>query len=90
MPVREQEVMIANTFGLHGRPSAMLVERAKQFSSDIRLIRDGLEADCKSVLDVMSMACAKGTTISLKAAGEDAEAALTALAALIADKFGEE
>ncbi|MCJ7599908.1 MAG: HPr family phosphocarrier protein [Desulfobulbaceae bacterium] len=85
-----KELVIVNTFGLHGRASAMLVETAKQFDSDIRLIRDEAEADCKSILDVMSMACTKGTPVSIKAAGEDAEAALAALALLIADKFGEE
>ncbi|MBU0908471.1 MAG: HPr family phosphocarrier protein [Proteobacteria bacterium] len=90
MPECRKELVIANTFGLHGRASAMLVETAKQFDSDIRLIRDGVEADCKSILDVMSMACTKGTPVSIKAAGEDAEAALVALARLIADKFGEE
>lgn len=85
-----KELVIANNFGLHGRASAMLVETAKRFESDIRLIRDDAEADCKSILDVMSMACTKGTPVSIKAAGEDAEEALAALARLIADKFGEE
>ena len=90
MPVCAKELVIANTFGLHGRASALLVETAKGFTSDLRLSRDGMEADCKSVLDVMSLACAKGTVISIMAAGEDAEAALAALAALVAGKFGEE
>ncbi|MEW6518613.1 MAG: HPr family phosphocarrier protein [Thermodesulfobacteriota bacterium] len=85
-----RELVIANTFGLHGRASALLVETAKCFKADIRLIRDEMEADCKSILDVMSMACTKGTPVSIKAAGEDAEAALAAVAQLIADKFGEE
>jgi phosphocarrier protein len=90
MPVCERELVIANACGLHGRASALLVETAKRFASDIRLSRDGLEADGKSVLDVMSLACARGTAISIRAAGADAEAALAALAALVAGKFGEE
>ncbi|MEW6289632.1 MAG: HPr family phosphocarrier protein [Thermodesulfobacteriota bacterium] len=90
MPECRKELVIANTFGLHGRAAAMLVETAKRFDADIRLIRDEVEADCKSILDVMSMACIKGTPIAIKAAGEDAEAALAALASLIVDKFGEE
>lgn len=90
MAVCEKELVVANTFGLHGRASALLVETAKRFTADIRLSRDGMEADCKSVLDVMSLACGKGTSITIKAAGEDAEAALAALTALVAGKFGEE
>ncbi|MBI5557318.1 MAG: HPr family phosphocarrier protein [Deltaproteobacteria bacterium] len=90
MSVCEKELTISNTFGLHGRASALLVETAKRFKAEIRLVRDDMDADCKSILDVMSMACTKGTPVSIKASGEDAEEALAALAQLIADKFGEE
>lgn len=86
----KSKVVIANTFGLHGRTSALLVETAKKFKSDIRLVRGESEADCKSILDVLSMACTQGTSLSLMATGDDAEEALDALSWLIADKFGEE
>ena len=84
------KLVVANTFGLHGRTSALLVETAKKFKADIRLIHDDMEADCKSILDVMSLACGQGSPIYLKASGEEAEEALEALSWLIADKFGEE
>ena len=82
--------VIANTFGLHGRTSALLVETAKNFKSDIRLIRGNEEADCKSILEVLSLACGQGTEVSIQVTGEDAEEALSALSWLIAEKFGEE
>lgn len=90
MPRYEREMVIANRFGLHGRTSAMLVETARRFESDIVLLRDGLEADCKSILDVMSMACTMGTPVAVRANGPDAEEALEALARLIAGGFGEQ
>lgn len=85
----EREMVIANRFGLHGRTSAMLVETARRFEAEIKLVKDDMEADCKSILDVMSMACTKGTPVSIKAHGPDAEEALSVLAGLIADGFGE-
>lgn len=82
--------VIGNAFGLHGRTSALLVETAKQFECDIRLIREDTEADCKSILDVLSLACAQGTEVCIQASGRDAEDALLTLSSLIAEKFGEE
>ncbi len=85
-----KELIIGNVFGLHGRTSALLVETAKQFAAEIRLIHNGAEGDCKSIIDVLALACTKNTTVTLLARGEDAEAAVAALSLLIADKFGEE
>lgn len=86
----EKEVFIKNRFGLHGRPSALLVETARQFRADIRLVRGDMSVDAKSILDVMSMACTKGTPVSIKVSGQDAEEAMAAIEALINNKFGEE
>ncbi|OKY75945.1 MAG: hypothetical protein BM485_06320 [Desulfobulbaceae bacterium DB1] len=90
MEIRQREMVIANRFGLHGRTSAILVETARKFEAEIKLVKDDMEADCKSILDVMSMACTKGTPVSIKASGPDAEEALAALAGLIAEGFGEQ
>ncbi|MFZ5760036.1 MAG: HPr family phosphocarrier protein [Thermodesulfobacteriota bacterium] len=85
-----QEIVIPNRFGLHGRASALLVQTARRFAADIKLVRDGMEADCKSILDVMAMGCTMGTPVSIRAKGPDAREALAALSALIADGFGEQ
>lgn len=90
MAVIEKRVIIPNKLGLHGRASAKLVEAAAQFSSDIRLLRDETEADCKSILDVLSAACTQGTGVTIRADGEDAAEAIVALEKLLEDKFGEE
>ena len=85
-----KELSITNKLGLHGRAAAKLVEVAAHFSSDIVLVRDGTEVDCKSILDVMSMACTQGTPVAVKACGEDADDALHAIEELFNNKFGEE
>ena len=86
----ERELRITNKFGLHGRASAKLVETARKFQADIWLVRDGNAVDCKSILDVMTMACTQGTPVVIRARGGDAEAALAALEELMNNRFGEE
>jgi phosphocarrier protein HPr len=90
MEMIEKTFLIPNKLGLHGRASAKLVEVAAQFSSDIRLIREEMDADCKSILDVLSTACIQGTAVTIRADGEDAAAAIAALEELLEKKFDEE
>lgn len=85
-----RRLVIENSRGLHGRASGRLVETAKAFSADIRLEREGNSADCKSILDVMAMACCQGSEITVRAVGGDARQALDAIEELIRAKFGEE
>ena len=82
--------MIKNKFGLHARPSASFVQTASRFRSEIKVEKDGLVADGKSILDLMMLAAAQGNQITLKVDGEDAEAALEALGNLIEGRFGED
>ncbi len=82
--------MIKNKFGLHARPSASFVQTASRFRSDIKVEKDGQVADGKSILDLMMLAAAQGTRITVKANGEDAQEALKALDDLIEGKFGED
>lgn len=84
---RDVEVMNAN--GIHARPAAEIVKLAAQFSSHITLARDGLEVNGKSIMGVMMLAAECGAIVTITANGADAEAALDALAALIASRFGE-
>ena len=81
---------IRNKLGLHARPSAAFVQTAKRYQSEIKVEKDGLIADGKSILDLMMLAAAQGTQIQVKAIGQDAQDALDALGKLIEDGFGED
>jgi phosphocarrier protein HPr len=85
----ERTVQIANKNGLHARPAAEIVKVAAKFQSDIVLVKDGMEVNGKSIMGVMMLAAECGATLVLRADGADADAAVDALAALIANKFGE-
>ena len=85
----EREVKILNKLGVHARPAAEIVKAAGKFKSNITIVRDDLEVNAKSIMGVMMLAAEYGAVITLRATGEDAEAALDALAAVIAAKFGE-
>ena len=85
----EREAKIVNKLGIHARPAAEIVKTAGKFKSDITIVRDDLEVNAKSIMGVMMLAAENGATIALRAIGDDAEAALDALSAVIANKFGE-
>jgi phosphocarrier protein len=85
----EREAKIVNKLGIHARPAAEIVKTAGKFKSSITIVRDDLEVNAKSIMGVMMLAAECGATITLRATGDDAEAALDALCAVIANKFGE-
>jgi phosphocarrier protein HPr len=85
----ERSVQIVNRNGLHARPAAEIVKAAAKFKSEITLVRDDLEVNGKSIMGVMMLAAEYGSTLVLRASGPDEDAALDALAGLIANKFGE-
>jgi phosphocarrier protein len=85
----EREVKILNKLGIHARPAAEIVKTAGKFKCNITIVRDDLEVNAKSIMGVMMLAAEHGATIALRAIGDDAEAALDALSAVIANKFGE-
>jgi len=82
--------LIKNKFGLHARPSASFVQAASHFRSDIVVEKDGQVADGKSILDLMMLAAGQGTRITVKANGDDADEALSAIGDLIDGQFGED
>ena len=84
-----QEAEIRNKLGLHARASAKLTQLAGQFASSIWLLRSGKRVNAKSIMGVMMLAAAQGTTIGIEADGPDEEKAMNAIKALIADRFGE-
>ena len=86
----ERTVPIVNRLGLHARAAAKLVTLAAKYRSEVRIRKDGREVSGKSIMGVMMLAAAKGSLITLIAAGADAAEALDALAALVANRFDEE
>lgn len=84
-----REVRISNRLGLHARAAARFVREANRFRSRVTLTRDGRSMDGKSILGILLLAAAKGTLLVVAAEGEDEEAAVEALAALIGGGFGE-
>lgn len=84
------EVTIVNKLGLHARAAAKFVSLASGFDSEINLSRNGHTVNGKSIMGVMMLAAAKGSTLELSADGGDAESALQQLATLVAERFGEE
>ena len=87
MPSIEAEIV--NRLGLHARAAAKLTHIASGFQSEIWLSRSGRRVNAKSIMGVMMLAAGKGSTVRIEADGADADAALTALTKLIADRFGE-
>jgi phosphocarrier protein HPr len=85
----KQEIEIINKLGLHARASSKLTQTASQFASEIWIEKNGRKVNAKSIMGVMMLAAAKGSTITLEANGADEQAAMTALKALINDYFGE-
>ena len=81
---------IVNKRGLHARASARFVQTAEGFDAEITVARDGLSVGGQSIMGLMMLAASQGTEIEVSATGEDAKAALDAIEALIASRFGEE
>ena len=86
----ERDVKIVNKLGIHARPAAEIVKTAGKFRSNITIIRDDLEVNAKSIMGVMMLAAECGSTVVIRADGDDAEKAVAALATLVADGFGEQ
>ncbi len=81
---------ISNRLGLHARAAAQLVHLANRFSAEIRLCKDKMEVNGKSIMGVLMLAAPKDSRIVVSASGPDALQAVEAIGELIARKFGEE
>lgn len=85
----QEDALIINKLGLHARASAKLTQLASSFKSEVMLSRNHRRINAKSIMGVMMLAAAKGTTIHIETSGEDESEAMQALLALINDYFGE-
>jgi len=81
---------IVNKKGLHARASAKFVQTVEQFDADVKVTRCGETVGGDSIMGLMMLSAAPGTHITVSATGAQAAAALDALAALVASRFGEE
>jgi phosphocarrier protein HPr len=86
----QRTVVIANRYGLHARPAAEFVKLAARFTASITVRKDELEVNGKSIMGIMMLAAEFGSEIEIRADGDDAGAAVDALAALVAQRFGED
>ena len=89
-PVCEVELELPNRHGLHLRPATRFAQEALRFRSEVRVVVDGQEANGKSILLLTSLAAERGARVRIRAEGDDAEACVRALEALVRDRFGEE
>ncbi len=85
----QAETEITNKLGLHARAAAKLTQMASRFAAEVWLSRDARRVNAKSIMGVMMLAAGKGSRITVATEGADADVALAAILALIADRFGE-
>ena len=87
--MQQREVEIVNKLGLHARAAAKLTQLAAKFTSDVFIERSGRKVNAKSIMGVMMLAAGKGSKVQLFTDGADEGEAIEAIAALIANCFGE-
>jgi phosphocarrier protein HPr len=93
MPTASREIIVSNLNGLHARPAMQFVDTASKYSAEIKVIKGGddpMDADGKSIMQMISLAAEQGTSLRIEANGVDAEPAVKELAELFESKFGEE
>jgi phosphocarrier protein len=87
--MQQLEVEIVNKLGLHARASAKLTQLASKYQAEVWMTRNGRRVNAKSIMGVMMLAAAKGTTVTIETSGADEDEAMAAMLQLIRDKFGE-
>lgn len=88
--VPHRRLLIVNKKGLHARASAKFVQVVDRFDATVEVSRAGETVGGRSIMGLLTLGAAKGTTITVTAQGQDAEASLAAIEDLIATRFGEE
>jgi phosphocarrier protein len=84
-----REVRIRNRLGMHARAAVKFVQCANQFRSEVKVLKDGNEANGKSIMGLLTLVAAMGSSMTVVCEGEDADKAVAALAKLVEDGFGE-
>ena len=86
----ERTLLIKNELGLHARAATKFVQLASKYPCEVTVSKDGHDVNGKSIMGVLMLVAAKGTTIVVRTRGPQAEACATGLAALVDDRFGED
>lgn len=86
----QKEFLIINKLGLHARASALFVKTSSRFGSDVKLAREGVEVNGKSIMGIMMLAASKGSSVRLTVTGDDEDVAFQTIGDLIVNGFGEE
>ena len=85
----ERGVQVRNKLGMHARAAVKFVQIANTFKSEVKVVKDDQEANGKSIMGLLTLVAAHGVTMTVICDGDDAEAAVTALAQLVGTGFGE-
>jgi phosphocarrier protein len=83
-------VRICNARGLHARASAKLVKVASGFDAEVEVVKDGQAVDARSIMGLLMLGAGIGSDVEVRATGDEAQAALDAVVALIEARFDEE
>jgi len=86
----KKDIKITNELGIHARPAGMIANTSARFVCDLKLIKDRMEVNAKSIMGVMTLAAGKGAVITIVAHGADEVQALEAVSKLFREKFDEE
>ena len=86
----QQEFLIVNKLGLHARASALFVKTASRYNRSVKLAKEAVEVNGKSIMGIMMLAAGKGTMVRLTVEGEDEAEAIAEIGALIQNGFGED
>jgi len=88
--VEEATVTILNSLGIHVRPAALIVQVSSKFQSEVKLVKNGVEVNGKSIMGVMMLAAGQGSQLTIIAQGKDEKEAVAALVELVRARFNEE
>jgi phosphocarrier protein len=86
----QRRITITNRLGLHARAAAKFVKLANRFKASVKIVKEGVSIDGKSILGILTLAAVQGTEIMLKISGKDEKSAMKALISLIENRFEEE
>jgi phosphocarrier protein len=87
--MKEKIIIVSNKTGLHARPAAMLVQITSRYQSSIKILKDNLQVDAKSIMGVMSLAAGYGSELKFIVDGPDENEALIAVEELFNSNFSE-
>lgn len=86
----KREITIINELGIHARPAGMIANTSSRFVCDIKLVKDGMEVNAKSIMGIMTLAAGRGCIIEVTAKGKDEADAVKAIEDLFTRKFDED